>query len=82
VVRKENIDVGIITTPAASAQGVADQLVKAGVKAILNFAPASINVPEGVVIRHVDLAVELQILTFFLRRHSLMEEKMDEEEVY
>lgn len=82
VVREENIDVGIITTPAASAQGVADQLVKAGVKAILNFAPASINVPEGVVLRHVDLAVELQILTFFLRRHSLMEEKMDEEEVY
>ena len=82
IVREESINVGIITTPVASAQGVADQLVKAGVKAILNFAPASINVPEGVVLRHVDLAVELQILTFFLRRHSLMEEKMDEEEVY
>ncbi|MGQ0617773.1 MAG: redox-sensing transcriptional repressor Rex [Acidimicrobiia bacterium] len=58
------IAVGIIATPATAAQDVATLLVNAGVRSILNFAPAVLNVPEGVSLRKVDLAVELQILSF------------------
>ncbi len=61
-----DVTVGIITTPAAVAQDVADQLVDAGVPAILNFAPALLNVPTGVQLRQVDLATELQILSFYM----------------
>jgi redox-sensing transcriptional repressor len=59
--------IGVITTPAAAAQQVADQLVAAGVTAILNFAPVLVNVPETVSVRKVDLALELQILSFYRR---------------
>lgn len=61
-----DVTVGIITTPATVAQEVADQLVEAGVPAILNFAPAVLNVPAGVQVRQVDLATELQILSFYM----------------
>lgn len=60
--------IGIIATPAAGAQGVADRMVQAGITSVLNFAPAVISVPEGVGLRKVDLAVELQILSFYQRR--------------
>lgn len=59
------VDIGIITTPASAAQKVADRLVAAGVKAILNFAPITLSVPSDVSLRQVDLAVELQILSFY-----------------
>jgi redox-sensing transcriptional repressor len=62
------IAVGVITTPGAAAQAVADALVEAGIRSILNFAPTHIAVPEGVSIRKVDLAVELQILSFYQQR--------------
>jgi redox-sensing transcriptional repressor len=62
--------IGIIATPAAAAQDVADRLVAAGVSSILNFAPAVISVPEGVSLRKVDLAVELQILSFYQQRRA------------
>ncbi len=69
VVREHNIAIGILATPAAAAQDVADRLVAAGVTSILNFAPAVCSVPEGVSMRKVDLAIELQILSFYqLRR--------------
>ena len=55
---------------AASAQEVVDRLVAAGVRSVLNFAPASVVVPEGVSLRKVDLAVELQILSFYQQRSS------------
>jgi redox-sensing transcriptional repressor len=59
----------MIATPAPVAQEVADQLVAAGVRSILNFAPAVLTAPPGVSIRKVDLAIELQILSFYqLRR--------------
>lgn len=57
--------IGIIATPAASAQAVADLLAGAGVRSILNFAPAVITVPENVSLRKVDLALELQVLSFY-----------------
>ena len=62
--------IGIIATPATGAQEVADRLVAAGVTSILNFAPAVLTVPRGVSLRKVDLAVELQILSFYQQRRS------------
>lgn len=59
------IAIGIIATPAAAAQAVADLLVGAGIRSILNFAPAVITVPPGASLRKVDLALELQILSFY-----------------
>ncbi len=63
--------IGVITTPAPAAQDVADLLVGAGVTSILNFAPALITVPRGVSMRKVDLAVELQILSFYQQRRQV-----------
>jgi redox-sensing transcriptional repressor len=60
--------IGLIATPAPAAQQAADRLVAAGVTAILNFAPVILTVPQGVTVRKVDLAVELQILSFYQRR--------------
>ena len=68
IVRDEGVSVGVVATPAASAQDVADALVAAGVRSILNFAPAVVAVPDGVSVRKVDLAVELQILSFYQHR--------------
>jgi redox-sensing transcriptional repressor len=60
--------IGIIATPAHAAQAVADALAAAGVRSILNFAPVVVKPPEGVDVRRVDLATELQVLTFYLAR--------------
>lgn len=68
VVSSNEIAIAIIATPAGSAQEVADLLVGAGVKSILNFAPSVINVPKGTTIRKVDLSMELQILSFYQQR--------------
>ena len=70
LVRERGISIGVIATPAAGAQEVADQLVAAGVTSILNFAPAVLSVPDGVSIRKVDLALELQILSFYQQRRG------------
>jgi redox-sensing transcriptional repressor len=68
---KMKIGIGIIATPAVAAQDVADRLVAAGVGSILNFAPAVITVPDGVSLRKVDLALELQILSFYQEHRDL-----------
>lgn len=60
------VNIGIITTPAAAAQDVADCMVDSGVKVILNFSPTRITVPAGVTVRYVDLTQELQILCYYL----------------
>lgn len=67
-VEAEEIAIGVITTPAKAAQPVADKLVEAGVSSILNFAPCVLAVPDGVEVRNVDLAIELQILSFHEHR--------------
>ena len=64
------IAIGIIATPASVAQDVAERLVAAGVSSILNFAPTVIAVPDDVSLRKVDLAVELQILSFYQQRRG------------
>ena len=56
--------IGVICTPAPAAQDVCDLLVAGGVRCILNFAPVVLQVPEDVEVRKVDLAVELQVLSF------------------
>jgi redox-sensing transcriptional repressor len=72
IAAEEPIAIGIIATPASAAQRVATQLVAAGVTSILNFAPCVLNVPEGVDVRKVDLAIELQILSFHEHRKSAL----------
>ncbi len=71
LVRDNRLAIGVIATPAASAQDVCDQLVAAGVRSILNFAPCVLVVPDGVDVRKVDLSTELQILAFHEQRKML-----------
>ena len=66
VIRDKGIRIAIVAVPAAAAQSVVDGLAEAGVKAILNFAPARLETPAGVKIRNVDLAVDLGVLSFFV----------------
>ncbi len=66
VVAERGIEIGIITAPAAAAQEVADRLVEARVQGILNFAPVRITVPEGVIVKHVDLAQEFDNLAYLM----------------
>jgi redox-sensing transcriptional repressor len=67
---EESIAIGVIATPAGAAQAVADDLVTAGVTSILNFAPCVLAVPANVDVRKVDLAIELQILSFHEHRKA------------
>lgn len=67
---KEEIDVVILTTPERVAQKVADELVQAGVKGILNFTPGRINTPSDVQVHQIDLGIELQSLLFFMKNYS------------
>jgi len=71
LVDEHGISIGVVTTPGAVAQQVADRLVDVGVTSILNFAPAVIAVPDGVDVRKVDLSIELQILAYHEQRKSV-----------
>jgi len=66
VVKAAGIQIGVIAVPAEFAQLVADRLVAAGVRAILNFAPARVKVPKNVRLQNVDLSIELENLSFHL----------------
>ncbi len=66
IVAATGAKIGIIAVPAGVAQEVANMLITAKIKAILNFAPQVLNIPEGIELRNVDLAVNLEILTFNL----------------
>jgi redox-sensing transcriptional repressor len=70
IAAEHQIAIGIIATPASAAQEVADRMIEAGVSSILNFAPTIVSVPDGVSLRKVDLAVELQILSFYQQRKA------------
>jgi redox-sensing transcriptional repressor len=74
IVREHEALIGVICTPAAAAQAVADEMVRAGIASILNFAPTALVVPESVSVRKVDLAVELQILTYYEQRKAALSE--------
>jgi redox-sensing transcriptional repressor len=64
VVRERQIQLGMISVPAAAAQSVAEQLAAAGVLGIVNFAPVTLSVPDGVSLVAVDLATELEQISF------------------
>ena len=66
----ERPSIGVIAAPALAAQAVADLLVAAGVASILNFAPRVLAVPAGILVRYVDLSIELQVMSFFLARRD------------
>lgn len=70
VCAQRGVTIGVITTPPSAAQGACDALVAAGVRSILNFAPVLLQVPDGVEVRKVDLAVEMQILSFHVARRQ------------
>jgi redox-sensing transcriptional repressor len=72
VVQAAGAAIGVIATPAAAAQDVCDRLVSAGVTSVLNFAPALLQVPDGVDVRKVDLSNELQILSFHEHRKAAL----------
>jgi|SRR5690606_16291250 len=65
-VKAQNIKIAIMTVPAAAAQEVADKLVQAGIKSILNYAPVNVNVPSNVKIQYSDPATNLQRMTYYL----------------
>ncbi|MGH7263315.1 MAG: redox-sensing transcriptional repressor Rex [Candidatus Rokuibacteriota bacterium] len=66
VVKQAGIQIGVVAVPAEAAQGVADRLVAAGIRAILNFAPVRLKVPKEVRLQNVDLSIELENLSFHL----------------
>ncbi len=66
-VRENSVKMSILTVPAAAAQEVANQLVAAGIVGVLNFAPIPLSVPEEVMVSHVNLAIELENLSYFIR---------------
>ena len=66
-VRDHRVKMAVLTVPAASAQEVANELVDAGVTGILNFAPLVLHVPEDVTVNNVNLAIELENLSYFIQ---------------
>ena len=70
ILRASKASIGVIATPGSAAQEAADRLVKAGVTSILNFAPIVLTVPPDIMVRKVDLAVELQILSYYEQRRT------------
>ncbi len=71
IIKNEGVTVAILTVPASAAQSITDRLVKADVKGILNFTPARLNVPPAIRVHHIDLAVELQSLVYFLKHYPI-----------
>lgn len=67
IVREKRIDVAILAVPAAAAQELADQLVLAGVRGILNFVPVPLRVPRGVYVEDADMTSSLECVAFFAR---------------
>lgn len=65
-VRSLGVKIAMLTVPVSAAQSAADQLIEAGVKAILNYAPISLNVPNYVKVQHIDPSTHLQRMTYYL----------------
>lgn len=75
---EEDITVAILTVPSKEAQAITDRLIGADVRGILNFTPARINVPDTVRVHHIDLAVELQSLIYFLNNDTEISQEKTE----
>jgi redox-sensing transcriptional repressor len=67
----EKVDIAVVAVPAVAAQALVDRLVAGGVKAILNFAPINLKVPDGVFIRHENMAIEIEALSFAMTNPKL-----------
>ena len=65
-IRNAGVKIAMLTVPASAAQATADKLVKAGVTAILNYAPISLNIPDGIHVQYIDPATHLQRMTYYL----------------
>jgi redox-sensing transcriptional repressor len=70
VCKERDVAIGVIATPPSAAQSACDRLVSGGVQCILNFAPVVLTAPDHVEVRKVDLAIELQILSFHVARRA------------
>ncbi|MGS2779872.1 redox-sensing transcriptional repressor Rex [Robertmurraya sp. GLU-23] len=79
VIEREDIQVAILTVPATVAQSITDRMVQGTVRGILNFTPARLTVPSSIRVHHIDLAIELQSLVYFLKHYSSVDEEMVEE---
>lgn len=66
MIQKANILVAMLAVPTQVAQSVADQLIKAGIKAILNYAPTPLNIPTGIYVEYIDPLIQLQHMTYYL----------------
>jgi redox-sensing transcriptional repressor len=66
VVRREHVGIAVVAVPAGAAQGVVNVVASAGIKAVLNFSPGTIKIPDGVKLKNMDLTVSLESLSFFL----------------
>ena len=66
IARRERLDIAVIAVPAPQAQPLVEQVVAAGIKAILNFSPGALKVPDDVKLKSVDLTVSLESLSFYL----------------
>ncbi len=75
VVTREHIRVGVIAVPAGEAQSVADRLVLAGIRGILNFAPARLRLPPGLFVDHIDMAMALDRVAFYAHPQTEREHK-------
>lgn len=66
-IQENHVQIAMVAVPAEHAQEVVDTLVEAGVRAILNYAPINLTVPEGVMVQYIDPVVHLQHMTYYLR---------------
>lgn len=66
VIRENGIEIAMIAVPAENAQQVADILIEAGIRAILNYAPINLNIPNGVHVQYIDPVIHLQRMTYYL----------------
>lgn len=76
--KDSDIYAAILTVPAPVAQTITDRLVQSKIKGILNFTPARLNVPSSIRIHHIDLAVELQSLIYFLKHYPVTDQEVTE----
>src|SRR5690625_711856 len=76
--KMKEIEVAILTIPAEETDTVTERLVRLGITGILNFTPARITVPDHIRVHHIDLAVELQALVYFLKHYPLKKSSLDE----
>jgi redox-sensing transcriptional repressor len=71
--RANPVDIGIVAVPSLAAQAVVDKLVRAGIRAILNYAPMAPHVPKDVTIRHIDPVLAMQSMTFYIKQRETNE---------